>query len=138
MNLHTTYIDTKKTIKRNRTESRRKGSRSLTVVFRIVALLVVFFLIASTRALFNSEREKLNRRAVSLKGKIHTYNRKIDNLQIKQEQYHGRYILTQIKHFNLKLQYPRAGQVRKIRFSTRTPDIDNERTEMSEMLLTQR
>jgi len=138
MNLHTTSIDRKTTINRKRTGSRRKEAGSFAVVFRIVAFLIAVFIIASTRALLNSETEKLNRRAVKLKTEIHSFNREIADLQIRREQFHGRYILKQIKNFDLKLQYPRAGQVRRIRVSTKTPYREMKRTEVSEMLLSQR
>ena len=138
MNLHTTYIDRRPMVKRSRTGSRRKGSGRFAVVFRIVALLVVIFMVASTRALLNSEVEKLNRRAVKLESDIHSFNRDIANLQIRQEQYHGRYILDQIKNFGLQLQYPRAGQVSKIRVLPVTQKNSLKDIRTSEILLSQR
>lgn len=138
MNLHTTYIDRRTPIKRTRTSSRKKGSGSFAVVFKIIALLIVIFMVASTRALFNSEIEKLNRRAVKLKGEIHSLNRDVANLEIRQEQYHGRYILNQIKNLGLKLQYPRAGQVRKISVYRQKLHNDQNNAETSEILLSQR
>lgn len=138
MNLHTTYIENRTTVKRTRTGSRKKNLGSFAFVFKIIALLVVIFLIASARALMNSEREKLNRRAVKLKNEIHVFNREIANLQIRQEQYHGRYILRQIKKFNLKLQYPIAGQVRKIILPKPIHAKERDITELSEIRLTQR
>lgn len=138
MNLHTTYIDRRPMVKRSRTGSRKKGPGSFAVVFRIVALLVVIFMVASTRALLNSEIEKLNRRAVKLESEIHSFNRDIANLQIRQEQYHGRYILDQIKNFGLQLQYPRAGQVRKIKVFPVTQKNSLKDIEVSEIMLSQR
>ena len=138
MNLHTTNIDHRATVKRTRTGSRKKNPGSFAFVGKIIALLVVIFLIASTRALMNSEKEKLNRKAVNLKSEVHSFNREIANLKIRQEQYHGRYILKQIKKFNLKLQYPIAGQVRKVRISRPIQGKEVDMAELPEFRLTQR
>lgn len=136
MNLHTTQIQRKTERKRTRTASRRSNG-SLVPVFRIIALLVVIFLFASARAVMNSEVEKLNRQAVNMQGKIHNMNRDIANLQIQQESYHGRYILDQIKRLNLKLCYPKAGQVRKLRVSVSSKE-DLDKAVMANLLLSQR
>lgn len=137
MNLHTTQIQRKTDRKRTRTASRRSGSGNLALVLRIVALLVVIFLVASARAVLNSETEKLNRKAVTLKAKIHNFNRDIANLQIKQQQYHGRYILDQIKRLDLKLSYPKAGQVRKLKVAVSSRE-EMENAEIANLLLSQR
>lgn len=138
MNLHTTQIQRKTSRKRTRTASRRSETGSIALVCRIVALLLVIFLVASTRAWLNSEKEKLNRRAVNLKSKIHSFDRDIANLQIKQEQYHGRYILNRIKLLNLKLHHPRASQVRKLRISIAASPEEKEDSLISNILLSQR
>ena len=75
---------------------------------------------------------------VNLKSKIHNFNRDIANLQIKQEQYRGRYIKDQIKLLNLKLHYPRASQVRKLRIPIAASAEKREDFLISNILLSQR
>lgn len=136
MNLHTTQIQRRTESKRSRTTSRR-SNRSFKPVLRIIALLLVVFLLASARAVINSEVEKLNRQAVNLKSKLHDLNREIASMEIQRERYLGRYILDQIKRLDMKLCYPKAGQVRKLRVPVTTRD-DLEKTSMDNLLLSQR
>lgn len=136
MNLHTTQIERKPERKRNRKSSRR-SKKSFAPVLRIITLLLMIFLFASARAVINSEIEKLNRQAVNLKAKVHNLNREVANLQIKREKYRGRYVLDQIRERNLKLCYPRAGQVRKLKVSVASKE-ELDKATMANLLLSQR
>jgi cell division protein FtsL len=138
MNLHTTEVQRKSSKKRLRGGGRKSKFENFANAFKIILLLVIVFLLASARAWFNSETEKLNRRAVKVKSKIHSLNRDIANLKIKQEEYSGRYILAKIKLLDLKLNYPRAGQVRRLSITRRRQRVIVRNRKPENLLISQR
>ena len=116
MNLQTTEIHTKGSKKRVRNYSRKSKNSSFAIVFRIIAILILIFLITSARAVLNGETEELKRSTISFKSDLKVADREIANLKMKQAHYRGRYIIKQIRKFDLKLQNPRIGQVKRVEF----------------------
>ena len=117
MILNTPQIQRRPEKKRLRTSGKRSRAAALFTILKVMTLLFFAFLVGTGIVICRSEIEKLNRRAVALEANINVLNREVANLQIRREQYMGRHILQQVKHFELKLKLPVAGQVRSVRLN---------------------
>lgn len=137
MNLHTTEIHTKVPQRRVKKSSRKSKNSNIGIIFGIVAVLLLIFIFFASRALLNSETEKLKRISVGLKSDLKGVDREVADLKMRQAHYHGRYIITQIKKFNLKLQNPEVGQVKRVEIALSENSNIND-IEIGNLLFSQR
>ena len=114
MKLQTAQINTR--VKRKSKSARTRNTRSFSfgTFVKFVFPLTVIFGLAAAMTLFNSETEKLSRRTSKLQADIHALDRDIANLNIQHEKFKGRFILTQVANFKLKLKSPKPGQIKKL------------------------
>jgi predicted nucleic acid-binding Zn-ribbon protein len=104
----------KKPIQRRGEKTGRKKNVVKTALLICLPISMLFTLgVAIAR--FNSESETLNRHATKLEMRIHKRQREISDLKVKLERMKGRFVLRQVKHFNLDLTYPTPGQVLYLR-----------------------
>lgn len=136
MNLQTAQINTRVKRKSKSARKRNKSSFSLGTLAKFVFPLTVIFALAAVMTLFNSETEKLNRRTSRLQAKIHALDRDIANLNIKHEQFKGRFILRQVANFNLNLRSPKPGQIKKL--YVKKPDSRRMVSDPKPLLISQR
>jgi len=99
----------RKPLQRRKKAAKKGYAWKTAVVISLPASLLFALGVASAR--FNSETETLNRHATSIEMKLHKKAREISDLKVKLERMKGRFVLRQVKRFNLGLSYPRPGQV---------------------------
>ena len=81
--------------------------------------------------------KSLKRLTIGFKSELKSADREIANLKMKQAHYRGRYIIKQIKRFDLKLQNPQIGQVKRVEFVICSSN-NSDNIEIGKLLFSQR
>lgn len=91
--------------------------RQLGILFNVIKIsfpLSLLFIVAIAKVRFTSETEKLNKKATVIQREIHDLERESGNYTMQIEKRSGKYVLAKVKDFNLELQFPRPGQMKKL------------------------
>lgn len=116
------YSSSKGKKKRKNPEATREIVNNLLILMLFSIPVALIFTASLMRVRLTSDTQNMNKRANTMRMEMHNFDREIANYNIKIEKSCGKNILEKVKQMNIALEYPRPGQVKRLKFP-REPEL---------------